>query len=127
MKNKFYQQIINRYIKAYNSFDIEGMLSNMDATVKFENISNGHTTLTTNGIDELKTQAEQSKRYFKERKQEISNITFNNDIVEIAIAYMAVLAIDFPNGLKAGDKIELKGKSIFKFKDNKIIELKDIS
>jgi hypothetical protein len=30
------------------------MLSNMDTNVKFENISNGQTTLTTNGIDELK-------------------------------------------------------------------------
>lgn len=127
MENQLYKEIIEEYIKAYNCFDIEGMLSNMDTTVKFENISNGQTTLTTNGIEELKKQAEQAKQYFKDRTQKITNFTFNNDQVEIEIDYVAILAIDFPNGLKVGDKIELKGKSIFKFKENKIIELKDIS
>lgn len=127
MKNKLYKEIIEKYIEAYNSFDIEKMIFDMHNNVRFENISNGEITLTTNGIVELKNQAEQTKQYFTEREQRITNIDINNDIVEIDIDYKGILAIDFPNGLKAGDKIELKGKSIFKFKDNKIIELKDIS
>lgn len=49
----------------------------------------------------------------------------NNETTEID--YSATLATDLPNGLKKGHKIELKGKSIFKFLDNKIIELIDIS
>jgi len=127
MKNKLYKLIIEKYIEAYNSFDIEKMLSDMHHNVRFENISNGEITLTTNNITELKNQAEQAIQYFTEREQRITNIDFNNDQVVIDIDYKGVLAIDFPNGLKAGDKIELKGKSIFQFKDDKIIELKDIS
>ncbi len=127
MKKKLYKEIIEKYIEAYNSFDIEKMLSDMHDNVRFENISNGEITLTTNSIAELKNQAEQTKQYFTKREQRITNIDFNNDQVEIDIDYKGILAIDLPNGLKAGDKIELKGKSIFKFKDDKIIELKDIS
>ncbi len=127
MENIMYQKIIENYIKAYNSFDIEKMLVDMDDNVRFENISNGKVNLTTNGVTELKNQAKQAKQFFIERKQTITSFSFNKDQVEINIDYKGILDIDFPNGLQSGDNIEFKGKSIFKFKDNKIIELKDIS
>lgn len=128
MDNIAYQKIIENYVKAYNRFDVDNMLADMDDHVKFENISNGVVNLTTNGITELRKQAEQAKQFFKEREQSITNFSFvDHDVVEISIDYKGVMAKDFPNGLKAGDTIELKGKSIFKFKDHKIIDLKDIS
>jgi hypothetical protein len=127
MNNKLYQKIIEDYINAYNKFDIETMFINMHDDIKFENVSNGEVDLTTFGITELIQVAEQAAKYFKERKQKITDIKFRNDEVEICVDYFAILAVDFPNGLKAGDTMELKGRSIFKFKDNKIIELRDIS
>ncbi|MCK4663210.1 MAG: nuclear transport factor 2 family protein [Bacteroidales bacterium] len=127
MKNKLYQEIIENYIKAYNSFDIDKMLSDMHEDIKFENLSNGEINLTTNGIAEFRNQAEQAKQLFKEREQKIIDIRFNNEQIEIAVDYSGTLAVGLPNGLKAGNIIELKGKSIFKFEDSKIIELKDIS
>ncbi len=99
----------------------------MHDNVRFENISNGEITLATNGISKLKNQACQAKQYFKEREQKITSIDFRDDRVGVGIDYKGILAMDFPNGLKAGEKIELKGKSVFKFRDDKIIELKDIS
>jgi hypothetical protein len=127
MKNKLYQKIIENYINAYNNFDVDNMLFDMHNNVRFENISNGKIDLITKDVTELKRQAEQAKQFFKEREQKIIGIKFDDDLVEIDIHFKAILAIDFPNGLKAGDKIELNGKSIFKFINNKIIELKDIS
>ena len=50
-----------------------------------------------------------------------------SDETEIEIDYYAVLGMDFPNGLKRGDELKLKGKSIFKFLNDKIIKLTDIS
>jgi ketosteroid isomerase-like protein len=127
MKHDSYQKIIENYIDAYNSFDVDRMLSDMHEDIKFENISNGEVNLTTNGIEELRNQAEQAKQFFKVREQRIINIQFNADQVEVQIDYRGVLAVGIPNGPKIGDTIELKGMSIFRFKDNKIIELKDIS
>jgi len=127
MNNELYKKIIDNYIKAYNEFDIDGMMLDMHKDVKFENISNGEITLSTNGINDLRKQAEQAKQLFKEREQQIIDITFHNDDAEVAIDYFGILAVDIPNGPKAGEKIELKGKSIFRFKDSKIVELKDIS
>jgi hypothetical protein len=103
------------------------MLADMHENVHFANVANGEVNLTTNGIHDLKAQAEQARQFFKEREQTITDFISGEDQVEIHIDYKGVLAIDFPNGLKAGDTLELKGKSIFRFKDNKIIGLTDIS
>lgn len=127
MNEVFLQRIIKSYIRAYNSFDIDGMLSNVHDNVRFENISDGEVNLTTNGIVELKKQAEQAKKIFKEREQKITGIRFSKDQVEIDIDFKGIVAVDFPNGIKTGDVFELKGRSVFRFRDNKIIEIKDIS
>lgn len=127
MRHDIYQKIIENYIDAYNSFDIDRMLLDMHDDIKFENISNGEINLATNGIVELRNQAEQAKHLFKERKQKITDIKFDADTVEVKIDYSGVLAVDCSNEMKIGDTIELKGSSIFRFEDNKIIELKDIS
>lgn len=127
MRQESYQRIIESYIDAYNSFDIDRMLSDMHDNIIFENISNGEINLVTNGLEELRNQAEQAKQLFKERRQKITDIKFNADQVEVQIDFSGVLAVDFSNELKAGQFIELKGNSVFRFKDNKIVELKDIS
>ncbi len=125
--NERYYKIIENYIDAYNKFDTDGMILDLHKDIKFENISNNEVNMAFNGIESFKNQAEQAKHLFKEREQKITNMRFNGDQVEVNICYRGILASDLPNGLKAGDRIELNGKSIFKFKNNKIIEIKDIS
>ena len=127
MEYDSYQKIIANYIDAYNNFDIDRMLSDMHEEIRFENISNGEINLTINGITEFRNQAEKTRTLFKERKQKITDIKFDADRVEVKIDYQGTLAVDFSDELKAGDIIELKGSSIFRFNDNKIAELKDIS
>lgn len=127
MEKQDIQRVIENYIQAYNTFDIDGMLANMDEKVIFKNLSNGETTLTTAGIDGFRKQALQAKPLFKERKQTITHMTIDHDQAEVIIEFKAVLASDFPNGSKAGDKLSFKGKSLFEFRNGKIISLTDIS
>lgn len=127
MEKEKAQELIENYVKAYNHFDTEGMLQDLDEEVKFQNISGGEVNLTTQGIEEFKNQAEQAKQIFKEREQTIKSIRFDGDTAETEIKYKGVLATDFPGGLKAGGTINLQGKSVFKFQNNKITEITDIS
>ena len=48
-------------------------------------------------------------------------------MVAVEIGYVARLAVDLPNGFKAGEEIKLKGVSVFEFRDKKIIRLVDFS
>ncbi|MFD2203087.1 nuclear transport factor 2 family protein [Shivajiella indica] len=120
--------VIRNYINAYNAFDVHGMIKDMDTNILFENISDGQVTMSLKGIEAFRQQAEQSLSYFSSRNQSIETLVHEKDQTVVELNYRAVLAMDFPNGLKKGDQIQLRGKSIFKFsKENKIIHLKDIA
>jgi hypothetical protein len=124
---QYREEIIRNYITAYNQFDIKKMITDLDASIIFENIQNGICNMRLTGIEEFRKQAELSKTYFLSRQQTISSIIHFPAETEVEIAYSAILAIDIPNGLKRGDELCLKGKSIFKFQDGKITHLTDIS
>jgi hypothetical protein len=127
MTNELREKIIDNYIKAYNNFDVDSMLANVDESISFENISNGETNMTLAGIAAFKEQALQAAMLFKNRQQTVTAIEHSTDHIEVNIAYHAVLAIDLPNGMNAGDELNLTGKSIFKFDGDKIISITDIS
>jgi len=121
------KKIIDHYIKAYNSFDIDGMLLYMHEEISFQNISNGQISLSTKGVSELRKAAEQASNIFKSRCQTVTDYQFDGDIATIEIDYVGEIATDIPDDPKAGDIIKLMGKSEFIFKDGSIIKLSDIS
>lgn len=121
------KEIIESYIKSYNSFDIPGMIKNLDENVVFENVSYGTVDLRTDGVDAFKQQAEAATGYFSSRTQTVEEWDFNENSVTVKIDYSAVLKIDLPNGMKAGDTLNLKGESLFEFNDDKIVKIVDKS
>lgn len=125
--NDLRKNIVEAYIHAYNQFDVEGMLKNLDKNIIFENISNGNVDLTTNGIDEFQKQAETAKTYFAQRQQTITNWDFQEEKITIDIDYQGILAIDLPNGMKVGDTLKLQGQSIFTFEEERIVRIEDRS
>ncbi len=121
------ESIIQNYVSGYNGFDVEKMVTDFDPAIRFENISGGQSNIVLAGLSDFKRQAEQALNLFSARKQSVVSFKHYGDCTEVEIDYSAVLASDFPNSLKAGYEINLKGKSVFKFKDDKVIELTDIS
>lgn len=119
--------MISDYVAAYNAFDVDGMLTHLHQEVRFQNISGGEVNLTTEGIREFAAQAESAKVYFKERRQTITAWSAEGDKVTIDIDYFGLLAIDLPNGMQAGDTLELQGQSVFEFSEGKIVGITDLS
>lgn len=125
--NETQKNIIKNYISSYNEFDIDGMTKDLSENVVFENVSNGNVELRTEGLKEFRKQAESAKQYFSERKQTIKSWDFTESKITIGIDYLGVLAIDLPNGMKAGETLELKGTSEFEFENGKIKSIIDKS
>ena len=121
------QQIVEHYINSYNSFDVAGMLKNLDQEIIFENMSNGVVDLRTDGIEDFRIQAEAATQYFKERTQKIVSWTYSDTTVTIMIDYKAILNMDLPNGMKKGDTLEMKAQSQFEFKNDRIVKILDVS
>ncbi|MBC7921717.1 MAG: nuclear transport factor 2 family protein [Ferruginibacter sp.] len=118
---------IEEYIRAYNAFDVSGMVATLHPAIEFTNIAQGEVTLTTQGLDAFQAQAQRATQFFKQRQQTITDIQFAHQRAEVGIDYRGVVAVDLPNGMKTGDTLELKGRSIFRFENNQIISIEDIS
>ncbi|MGO4348356.1 nuclear transport factor 2 family protein [Paenibacillus sp. MCAF9] len=119
--------IINHYVAAYNSFDVAGMVKFLHNDIIFRNVSNGEINTETRGIQEFIQLAEKSSQMFSSRCQTIMSYDAVEDKVEVQIDYEGTLAVDLPNGLGAGDKIQLKGKSIIAMVEGKIYMIEDYS
>lgn len=121
------EEIIKNYIDAYNNFDVDRMVRDFDASIRFENITAGRTTLIIEGLENFRVQAEATKKVFLKRKQTIKSFKHSKNQTEIEIIYSALVAADLPGGLRKGDTLNLVGQSVFKFAGNKIVQLTDIS
>jgi steroid delta-isomerase-like uncharacterized protein len=117
--------IVNDYLAAYNSFDLERMFSVLADTVRFENYSGDELTAQANGLAEFRQLAEQSKGIFSEREQRVTRWEIGASDVKVDIAYRGTLAQDIPGGPAAGTVLELNGVSEFAFEDGKISRIVD--
>jgi hypothetical protein len=121
------RELIERFIAAYNAFDIDGMVAHLSPDVRFENYSGDNLTAATNGITEFRQLAEQSKSLFSEREQRIGSIQFDGHTAIVTIEYRGRFAVDVPNGPRAGEVIELRGMSEYSFHDGRITKIIDRS
>ena len=119
--------LVKKYIKGYNAFDIDMMLSSLHEDVVFENITNGEISLSIKGISNFKKQAQSAMKMFSSRHQNITGFYIEGVDIVVEIEYSGILAKDLSKDLKKNDEIKLKGKSIFTFTNDKISKIVDIS
>lgn len=119
--------VIERYLAAYNTFDIDGMLAVLAPDVRFENVSGGAVNAEARGIDAFRSLAEQGRQLFAARAQRLTGLAFDGDTAYAGIAWRGTFAVDIPDGPRAGTTIELQGRSEFTFDGERIAKLVDRS
>ena len=119
--------LIDRYVAAYNAFDVAGMLAVLHPDVRFRNVSNGRETAATDGRDEFRALAKRGLEIFRSRRQTIREYYSDGERAWITVDYQGVLAKDLGPGLAAGDTLRLTGRSAFAFRDGLIVDLLDES
>ena len=119
--------LIDRYVAAYNAFDVAGMLAVLHPDVRFRNVSNGQETAATDGRDEFRALAKRGLEIFRSRRQTIREYYTDGERAWITVDYQGVLAKDLGPGLTAGDTLRLTGRSAFGFRDGLIVDLLDES
>lgn len=120
-------QVIHEYIAAYNAFDVDGMLKLLSPDVHFENWSGAQLTTDVSGIDEFRRLAHLAKAMFSEREQRVTSLKQSADSIVVSIAYRGQLAVDIPDGPRAGTVLDLNGESEFAFEDRLISKIIDRS
>lgn len=122
-----HREIIDRYLAAYNAFDVAGMLEVLHPDIEFRNVANGEVTAAARGRDEFRALAKRAATLFTSRRQTVSEYGNEGDEAWISIDYEGVLATDLGPGMAAGDTLRLTGRSTFTFRDGLIVKLVDES
>ena len=63
------RRLIERYLEAYNSLDVEGMMALVHENIKFTNLCAGEVNARASRAAEFRTLAEQGKGLFSSREQ----------------------------------------------------------
>jgi hypothetical protein len=121
------EEIIKEYLLGYNNYDIPKMTEHLSKDIHFQNIQNDEVNMELKGLEAFINQAESAKTFFTSREQRPIDFQHFPDRTELSIEYTGILAVDFPNGLKKGEKIHLNGKSVFHFENGLITKIIDIS
>jgi hypothetical protein len=119
------EDLVERYIQAYNALDVEGMISLMHPQCLFRHVSAGNVTVSTTSLKEFRDLAEESGTWFSTRRQIVNGKEWVGDALKVDIDFQGVLAVDLPNGPAEGHTLKLTGKSVFTFRDGLIFELTD--
>jgi len=117
------KEIVQKYINAYNNFDIEGMMSCMHTDCIFESRHNGELSFTTKGKHSFRQICSVAKNNYSFRKQIIEGFTSKGELLEVKFYFKGTLAIDLDEMGKKGEKIAFETKSIFEFKNGLIYKL----
>lgn len=121
------EEIVKSYINAFNAFDMEGLCKDLSNDVAFKNTENGIVTVTTMGLEEFKEVTLKSQSFFEYCKQEVLEFDTDKDFVIAYVDFEAVIKEDLSEELKKGTKLKFGAKSIFNFKDDKIVSIEDYS
>lgn len=119
--------VIARYISAYNSFDVPGMVACLTREVVFRNVSSGEVNAETNGRTAFADLANAGRLAFSERHQAVTNAITVLETTLVEIDYTATVAADLPNGWRAGQQIAFSGASAFELRDGLIDRIVDVS
>jgi len=120
--------LIETYLTAYNSFDIEGLLATLTEDVRFEHHADGELSVATDGKADFEKLARVGAALFASRHQLVTKLHEVPDNVNMVVAdiqFHGEIADDIPDGPGAGTVIEMRGTSEFTFTDGKIAKVVD--
>jgi len=120
-------EIVQRYLQAYNSLDVDGLLATVTDDIVFENLSNTSEPTRTSGKAPLRALARRTAQVFSSRRQVVTEAVVSADHVAILIEFEATVARDLPNGWKAGQQLKLRGASFFALRGGLIAKVTDLS
>lgn len=117
--------LINRYLHAYNAFDIDGMTEVLHPDVEFEHVEAGKTIIATTGLGEFRQLAERSRSVFKLREQSVLQYSQEGDKLVADVEFTGVPTRDLPGKGEQSKILRLKGRSEFAFSEGKICRIRD--
>lgn len=120
------RSVIDRYVHAFNSFDVDTMVSVLHPEISYTCISNGTTVFSAAGIEEFRTLGELWQKLFSSRKLTVIELYEKANLTILEISCSAVWAIESPDGMKAGETLVQEGVAEISFREEKLLGIIEI-
>ncbi len=121
------EELIGLYIKGYNAFNMKKMLAPLHSKIVFENYTEDELTMKLEGLKAFKKRAQKGFEVYSKRKQEILSIDHEEGRSVALVNYSTTFKVDIGENMKKGQTVNISGKSIFSFQDDRIIKIEDYS
>lgn len=124
---KRHEELINIYVNGYNNFNMKKMLSPLHSKIVFENYVKDELTMKLEGVKSFKKRAQKGFEMFSKRKQELLSIEHKEDQTIVLVNYSATLKVNVGDKMKKGQVMNVSGKNIFTFQDDRISKIEEYS
>jgi steroid delta-isomerase-like uncharacterized protein len=118
--------IIQNYLDAYNSKDVDALVDCVADAVVFENVSNSGQSMKIEGRDAFAQLANQAAAMFVSRNQSVRMAVVDGNNVALEIAWTGTPAVDLGT-MKAGVEVAMRGASFITISDGKLARIVDLS
>jgi ketosteroid isomerase-like protein len=117
--------LVRRYIDAYNRFDIDAMCALLTPAIRFEHYASGALGAQASGLPAFRALAETGAALFTQREQRVTALRIDGHQAFAAIAFQGTLAAAVPGGPPAGTVLTMDGSSVFTFDQGRISKIID--
>lgn len=128
METLYYQlpTIIQNYLDAYNSKDVDALMDCVADTVVFENVSNSGQSIKIEGRDAFAQLAHQAAAMFVSRNQSVRMAVVDGNNAALEVDWTGTPAVDLGT-MKAGVEVAMRGASFITISDGKLARIVDLS
>lgn len=119
-------KLVSDFIRHYSAFNWDGMVCLLHLNIRFVRICLGEVLIIAHGLNEFKTSEMASKSILHKRCITILKSFYNNNDYEVHASIRQLMKRHVFNPFKIHNSVHLQKRMIFRFRDNKIIELIDI-
>jgi steroid delta-isomerase-like uncharacterized protein len=128
MESSNYQlpTIIQNYLDAYNSKDVDALVDCVADAVVFENVSNRGQSMKIEGRDAFARLANQAAAMFVSRNQSVRMAVVDGNNVALEVDWTGTPAVDL-GPMKAGVEVAMRGASFITISDGKLARIVDLS
>ena len=119
------EEVVRKFIDAYNKFDVDAMLALLHSDIRFMDIQDSKVAAKLKGKTEFEVLARQSAQLFRERKQTIKLLEADAEKVVVEVSFTGVFDKDTTEGPLAGDEVVLSGRSEYLVRDGLIVSIMD--
>jgi len=126
MNSEEKRAVIERYVQAYNAFDVEAMAALLHPDAEYLRITDGEVTARASGLQEFGTLAAEEGKQCSSRKLTVMQDYEKGGQVLLELKLTCVLAAEVAERLQGGETLTLEGVGEVTFHEEKIHRLTEI-